>query len=401
LRNKASKNVKRLRKFVLTYMINLVNFRLRKLAAPDDLSRIREGDIMGKIRVGIIGTGFTVGIANAHIGGYKNIPECELTALYDLVPGRAKEFAEKNNANIPAYDDFNRFLEAVDAVSICTHNSAHTDMMEKCFAAGKHVICEKPLTATLADADNALALEKKYQGLVGMVVFNYREKPGIAQIKAMLDEGKLGKVFLFRYILGGNRIGNAKGVKLEWRMQKDLSGSGALADFGCHMLELADYLAGSSAGKISHVGCFAETFITQRADVKTGQPGAVTNDDTAVIIAKTEGGCLCSLTTSRLAVPHESIEICGEGGTISHILQTGTLTAHLKEHNGPFTSRPEVIDIDQKYNNNAGHTGVLREFINCILTGEKPVRSLEHGHYIQRVLDALERSIETNSMIEV
>ena len=358
---------------------------------------------MEKIRVGIIGTGITIGIARTHVRGYAQIEDCLLTALYDIVPERAHGYVEKLQLeNVTVCDDLATFLMAVDAVSICTHNSSHVELMEQCLAAGKHVITEKPLADTLKDAEKALAFEERYPGLVSMVVFNYREKPGIACIRDLLEEGKLGRIFYFRYILGGNRIGNAEGVGLEWRMQKKLSGSGALADFGCHMLELVDYLASPSAGKIRQVGCFTETFVRQRAHMETGVQTEVTNDDASVIIAKTEGGCLCSLTACRLAIPYEAIEICGEGGSISHILQSDSISTHFKPYNGAFSSmQPEQIRIDEKYQKLSGHMGVLNEFINCIKTGAKPYRSVSHGYYIQSLLDALERSAQTGTLIEV
>jgi len=353
-----------------------------------------------KIKVGIIGTGFTIGIAKPHINGYKQIEDCALTGLYDIVPGRARDFGEKHGLEIPVYDDFESFIAAVDAVSICTHNSDHVATAEKCLAAGKHVIIEKPLASTLEEAKKALEFEKKYPNQVSMVVFNYWEKPGIAQIKKFVDEGKLGKIFVFRYMLGGNRLGN-KNVKLEWRMQKELSGGGALADFGCHMLELADYLAGPSMGKITSVGCFAETFITARDD-GAGNLAKVSNDDAAVIIANTEGGCLCSITACRMQVPYECIEIIAEGGTISHVVNTNTMTTHFKPFNDAYgNNKPEVIEIPTFNFNESGQLGVLREFVHAIKTGERPKRNIEHGYFVQKLLDALERSLETKTLVEV
>jgi len=354
---------------------------------------------MEKIRVGIMGTGFTVGIAKAHINACEAIEDCTVTAMYDVVPGRAKEFAEKFNlGHIPICNSFEDFFAAVDAVCICTHNSVHIESMEKCLAAGKHVICEKPLATSLEEAKKALAFEEKYPDLVKMVVFNYREKPGIAQIKEYIDQGKLGKIFLFRYILGGNRIGNAN-IGLEWRMQKNLSGTGALADFGCHMLELVDYLV--DMGKINQVACFTETFVKERAHLESGTPTTVSNDDATVIIAKTDNGCLCSLTACRLEVPYECIEICGEGGTLSHVLQNDIITTHFKPFNAAFASPPEKVKVEEKHLAMSGHIGILNEFVNCIKTGEKPQRNIELAYYIQKLLDALEQSAETKQFVEV
>lgn len=356
---------------------------------------------MENVKVGIIGTGSTIGIARSHINGLKDVEDCTLAALYDIAPGRAQKYVDDLKLGIAAFDDFELFLKAVDAAIICTPNRFHVEIMEKCLAAGKHVICEKPLAHNLREAEKVLNFDKKYPDLVKMVVFNYREMPTVALVKDLIDEGKLGRIFMFRYIIGGNRIGDKDKVKLEWRMQKALSGTGALADFGCHVLDLIDYMVSPSMGKIKEVGCFCETFVNDRADIETGDIKKVSNDDLAVMIARTEGGCLCSITVCRLQIPYASIELIGEGGTISYMQQGEAITTHFKPLNGAFSSPPQQLVIDEKYKKMAGHVGVLSEFINCIKTGAKPVRNMEHGLYIQKLLDAYERSAETKTMIQV
>jgi predicted dehydrogenase len=355
-----------------------------------------------KIKVGIIGTGYTIGIAKAHVEGYANVEGCELVALHDIVPGRAGEYKAKEKLeNATAYDDLEAFLSAVDAVSVCAHNSAHVGLLEKCLAAGKHVIVEKPLADTLSEAKRALEIEKKYPGKVAMVVFNRRELPGIAYIKDAVDKGTLGKIFFFRYVIGGNRIGDAEKVKLEWRMQKNLSGSGTLADFVYHALDLADYIVCPSMGRITQVGCFTSIFTGERYGEQNNAKAEVTNDDAAVVIARTEGGALISITTCRHNVPQESVDVGGEGGTITHVIDHGTATTHFRPLNGSFTGPYETSPIGDEFKGPQKHAGVLGEFIRCIQTGARPSRSIERGYYIQKLTDALERSAATGTMIEV
>jgi len=353
------------------------------------------------IRAGIIGTGYTIGIAKAHIAGYAKVDGCTLVALHDIVPGRAAEYVAKENLEgVTAYDDLNAFLDAVDAVSVCAHNSAHVDLMERCLAAGKHVLVEKPLADTLAEAERGLRIAEKHPDLTSMVVFNRRELPGIAYVKDVLEKGTLGKVFFFRYVIGGNRIGDAEKVKLEWRMQRNLSGSGTLADFAYHALELADYLITPIMGRITQVGCFTNTFIHERTTEDTGVKAPVTNDDAATIIAKTQGGALISILTCRHNVPQESFDIGGEGGTITHIIGEDTVTVHFRPLNGSFSGPYETASITE-FKNLPGHAGVINEFISSIRTGDKPSRSVARGYRIQQITDALERSAETGMMVEV
>ena len=270
-----------------------------------------------RIKVGIIGTGYTVGIAKAHVEAYKNNHRVEIAGLYDIVPGRAAEWAEKNSLEgVRICSSLEELFSLVDAVSICTPNHTHVDLTIKAIEAGKHVLCEKPLSTSFEEAKKATECLKQHPDIVAMIGFNYRDTPAIKYIKQIIDEGKLGTIYTYRHELGGNRIANPKDVKLEWRMQEQLSGTGALADFGSHMLDLADYLLSSSHGKFVEVGAMVNTFIKERTVIDGEQKGIVTNDDCAVFNAIMESGTLLSFVSSRLGVPSAILEIVGEGGML-------------------------------------------------------------------------------------
>ncbi|NLS84586.1 MAG: Gfo/Idh/MocA family oxidoreductase [Ruminococcaceae bacterium] len=114
---------------------------------------------MKKIKVGIVGTGYTVGIANNHVNGYLACKtDCELVALYDIVPGRAAQWAKEKNLSVKICDTFDALLDEVDAVSVCTPNYAHVPLVIRALERGKHVLCEKPLSTSAAICEDAVRL---------------------------------------------------------------------------------------------------------------------------------------------------------------------------------------------------------------------------------------------------
>lgn len=358
---------------------------------------------MSKIRVGIIGTGYTVGIARAHVEAYNVNERTELTALYDIIPGRAAEWAQKSSLRgVKICESLEEIFSMVDAVSICTPNSTHVELTIKAIEAGKHVICEKPFATSYEEGKRAVEYQKNHPGIVALIGFNYREIPAIKYIKKLIDDGIIGRVFICRQELGGTRIADPTGVKLEWRMQEKLSGTGALADFGCHMLDLADYLLSGSQGKISEVSAMLNTFITQRTIIGEDRKGPVTNDDCAVFNAKMQGGALLSFVSSRIGVPRQMMEIVGEGGMIVFSGKKDQVEIMLKDKKSGYgNARFEVIDVPNEFKGEEGHKGLVNEFTAAILDGKPVVRSLERGLYIQYLLDMLKKSADEGRVVKL
>lgn len=354
-----------------------------------------------KIKVGIVGTGYTVGIAGNHVQGYLSCAQdCELVAMYDIVPGRAAQWAKEKELNVMICDSYDQLLDQVDAVSICTPNYAHVPMAIRALEKGKHVLCEKPLSTEEESCAQAVRYAKSTDR-VKMIGFSYRGIPAVRWMREYIESGKFGTVFTWRETLGGCRIANPD-VKLEWRMQQDLSGSGALADFGCHMIDLCDWTLQKVCGDIQAVQGFTNCAIPQREQIFQQGRGAVTNDDSAVFNMQFESGALASFVASRLGVLRHTIEVYGEGGMmLFRDDRPGEIELWPKEKNGSYSGKPELFQVPEELVTEPWFNAEIAEFIACIKTGKQPQRSFERALYVQRILDKITQSAQTGHTVEM
>lgn len=363
------------------------------------------------IRIGIIGCGETIGIAKLHIQAYERIPQAEITAMYDLIPGRAEAYIEQFGLkDCRACASLDELWEMTDAVSICTPNATHSELAAAAMRAGKHVLCEKPFAPDSAECREAMNYAR-LTGKVAMIGLCYRDIPGFVYMKKLLDEGVIGRVFFVREEQGGDRIADP-GVKLEWRMQRDLSGPGAVADFGSHMMDICDYLLRDHCGPIREVTCKLSTCIKEREVIgKPGKMGRVTNDDVAMWIARTEDGTLESFTASRIGSVF-MLEIVGEGGKmIFNGSEPFKLTLQLKDKNGGYSQPARVLDCPPEcFGPDADCPRIpfqinfyyeIRQFINAIESGADTSLTFERGLYIQKLIDACQRSAECGQTVLV
>ena len=361
---------------------------------------------MGKIRVGIIGTGYTVGIAMSHIKAYQAIDDAEITAYYDIIPGRAEQFLKDHGVSGGQIcSSLNELLGKVDAISICLPNNRHMETAKAALDAGKHFICEKPLATSWEEGKKFVDYFNGHKNkVVAMMGFHLRNSPHIRYIKQILDEGKIGRIYSVIQQTGGSRIADPIGVKREWRMDRQQSGAGAIPDFGSHMLDLACYLLSEQNGRICRVQCFKNTFITERPAIDGSGNLPVTNDDAAVFSAMTDKGTLCSFYTCRIGMPYTAIHITGDGGMLCYDNRNNKkLGIQLKDKKGGYASPMEYKDIPPNFFDMDGHKGLALEFINTIKSGKwsNYSRNVEHGLYIQYLLDKVDEAADKGCSITV
>ena len=189
-----------------------------------------------KLKIGIIGTGW---IADVHMESYLRMPDVEIVAGADLIPGKAEAFFKKHGVEgARSYNSDVEMLAAekdLDGVSICTYNTQHAPCAIHALEAGVNVMLEKPFTVTVEEAIEVMKAEKK-SGKILTIGFQPRLDPNMQQIKKIVESGELGKIY---YIQTGG--GRRRGIPTPFGttfIQKDTGGIGALGDIGCYSLDM-------------------------------------------------------------------------------------------------------------------------------------------------------------------
>lgn len=188
-----------------------------------------------KVRVGIIGTGW---IADAHIAAYKQMPDVEIVAGADLIPGKAEAFFKKHEMEgVQCFLSHKDMIDNIelDAVSVCTYNRTHAECAIYALNHGLHVLLEKPMCVTIEEAVEIRKAEKA-SGKVLSIGFQPRFDPNMQMIKKIVESGELGKVY---YIQTGG--GRRRGIPTPFGtsfIEDQTAGIGALGDIGCYSLDM-------------------------------------------------------------------------------------------------------------------------------------------------------------------
>lgn len=307
----------------------------------------------------------------------------------------------------------------IDVIDICTPGDSHAEIALAALAAGKHVLCEKPLANTTAEADEmATAAEQaRAQGVRSMVGFTYRRVPAVSLMKQLIDEGAVGTIRHIRGHYLQDWIIDPE-FPLVWRLQKDKAGSGALGDIGAHIMDMAQFVTGQ---RITGVAAQTETFITERPlqesiggeggklDAHGGaETGQVTVDDAAIVLARTDGGALATFEATRFATGRKNrivLEINGSAGSLAFNFEQMNYLEHFDLAQGDragFT-RIQVTEPTHPYVSawwppghglgyEHGFVNQARDFLAAVADGTDPTPSFADGAQVQRLLDAVERS---------
>ncbi len=193
----------------------------------------KEIDATKKLKVGIIGTGW---IAESHIQQYNVMPDVEVVAMADLIPGKAEAFKEKwgVKGDVRFYPDHKSMIdnEELDAVSVCTYNATHAECTIYALEHGINVLLEKPMCVTLDEAADIVKAEKK-SGKILSIGFQPRYDANMQMIKKIVESGTLGEIY---YIQTGG--GRRRGIPNSTFIEKRTAGIGALGDIGCYSLDM-------------------------------------------------------------------------------------------------------------------------------------------------------------------
>lgn len=395
------------------------------------MTQPHQGDEAGKppLGVGMVGYAF---MGAAHSQGWRtagrvfDLPmDPVLAAVCGRDAGAVRAMADRHGW-AAAETDWRALIERddVDLVDICTPGDSHAEIALAALAAGKHVLCEKPLANTVEEAEamTAAAAAARERGQLAMVGFNYRRVPATALARRMVAEDRLGALRHVRVTYLQDWLVDPE-FPLTWRLRKESAGSGALGDLGAHIVDLAQYLVGEP---VVGVSALTETFVRERplpAGASSGLGhagdgggrGAVTVDDAALFTGRFASGAIASFEATRFATGRKNslrIELNGERGSLAFDLERlNELSYH--DHTEPGTHagfrRILVTEPDHPYldawwppGHGLGyeHTFVhqARDLVHAIASGTAPEPSFADGLQVQRVLAAVEESAAKNSV---
>jgi len=264
-----------------------------------------------EVGIGIAGYGM---MARAHSYAYTVAPvmrSLPIKPRLRMISGRDKEKVSKA-ASAYGFEgwtaDWRDLLDRrdVDIIDICTPPGTHTEIATAAAAAGKAVICEKPLAVTFAQAASAVEAVHR-AGVLNAVGFNYRRLPAVSLMKRMIDEGAVGSPRLVRAVWLSDEFVDPA-IPFDWRFDRSTGGT-TIADLGSHLIDMATWMAGG----IAEVCGQSETFVRRRSN------RAVTVDDASSALARFESGALGVFEMARVAVRRPcdfTIEVNGDAGTL-------------------------------------------------------------------------------------
>ncbi|MHB9026567.1 MAG: Gfo/Idh/MocA family protein [Armatimonadota bacterium] len=269
------------------------------------------------IRLGIIGTG---GMANSHATHFQAMRGVKITACCDISAERVADFAAKHGIK-RTYTDYRDMLnyEALDAITNVTPDAMHADISLAAIELGLHVLCEKPLATSLADAQK-MADAAKRAGVINMVNFSYRNSCGAQKAAEVIRRGDIGRVihvessYLQSWLVSlawGNWRENPAWL---WRLSTKHGSAGTLGDIGCHIYDLTTLLCGD----IAEIDARLQTFDKNIPGNKIGDYVFDANDSFIATVRFADGG-LGTIHSSRWATGHGNslrVRVFGDEGAI-------------------------------------------------------------------------------------
>lgn len=386
---------------------------------------------MKKMNIGLIGAGF---MAKAHSIAYAGMPMFFWPApalpvkklIADVDDPMAKEGMEKFGFESYTTDWHDIISNPdIDVVDICTPNNVHAEIAIAAANAGKHILCEKPLSLTPQEAKE-MYLAAKTNSVTTMVAFNYRKTPAVQLAKKYIDEGAIGDILDFRgtYLQDWSA---APESPLSWRFQKAICGTGALGDIGTHVVDMIRFLVGDFAS----VNARTATYIKDRP-VQEGSADSLGNargsqgtprkkvdvDDQCIFMIECKNGAFGSIEATRNAWGRNNyitFEIHGSRGSLYFNYE------HRDELQVCFADDPEdrrgfrtvYTGPNHPYGVNLwpipalgiGYTETkiveTYDFFKAIADGTEAAPNFRDGYAVELISDAIIRSAQTRTWTPV
>ncbi|WP_205927949.1 Gfo/Idh/MocA family protein [Rhizobium terricola] len=336
---------------------------------------------MAPIRLLVLGTG---GMANTHGLNFSTIPDVTLVGAVDVDIAKVRAFAARHD--IP--NTFTSLEEAIawgefDAATNVTPDRIHHPTTLALLAAGKHVMCEKPLAETYSKAEE-MAVAAERSGLVNMVNLTYRNVAQVQKARQMVVDGEIGRVrhveasYLQSWLVSkawGDWMTESQWL---WRLSTRHGSNGVLGDVGIHILDFAGF---GAATEIDHVFTRLKTF-EKAAGNRIGEYDLDANDS-FIMTAEFTNGAIGVIHASRWATGHLNelrLRVHGDKGALEviHRPDGSTLRACLKEDvEKAIWQEIPVEPVETNY----------QKFVAAIRDGHGQQPDFRHAANLQRVLD--------------
>lgn len=345
-----------------------------------------------RVRVGVIGAG-NIAVLR-HLPAFKRCEEegtAELVAVADPVEPVARAAAAR--FGVPhAFADYQELLALpLDAVSICTPNVYHEPITLAAIAAGKHVLCEKPLAMDHAGA-RRMHEAAEAAGIKTAVNFRYRFIPSAWFARDLIAAGELGEIYhIYANYFNGSLADPA--TPMAWRQARAESGTGALGDLTSHIIDLCRYWVGEIAAVQGHL----RTFTTERP-APGGGMSQVDVDDAATCLFRFANGAEAVVNSSRNALGHNNyqrIEVYGTKGSLIYEIEKADVGGdRLQLCLGAAQARYNAyatVPVPPTYL--AGNPErAMTDFVAAIRADTPMTPDFADGMHCQEVLDAAEAS---------
>lgn len=353
------------------------------------------------LRMGIIGCG---GIGRCvHAPFFSSETRVDVVAVCDIIPDRVAQFRDEFFPKADIYTNYRKLLarKDIDAVDICTPNYLHSEITVAAFAAGKHVMCEKP-DAVSPEKAMAMKTASEKAGKLLMVMRNNRFSDPSVYAKRYIESGKMGEIYAGR--CGWQRKRGIPG-KGGWFTTKAKAGGGPLIDLGVHMIDLAIWLMGNPRP----VAVSGNTF-RKFADVKdvkadsvhskfgdTVADGIFDVEDLAMGQIRFDNGAVLQIEfswASNIKVENRYVELRGTEAGLTW--RDGDFIEVYAEEDG------QLVDIKPGSKlQDQGHARNLRNFVDVLLEGAKPCFKPQQGVDVIKILAALYKSAKTGAEVRI
>lgn len=374
------------------------------------------------LNIGMIGYGF---MGRAHSNAYHKVshffPELKHKPVLKAACARSAEKI-KSFADQWEYEswetDWRKLVDRkdIDVIDICTPNNTHLEIALAAAAAGKMILCEKPLAMNGAEGKKMVEAVEKAK-VPNMVWYNYRRVPAVTLAKQLIDDGRLGRIFHYRAKFLQDWTINPElpqgGTGL-WRLDVAAAGSGVTGDLLAHCIDAALW----HNGPITEVCAMTETFVKERQHNLTGKKEKVGIDDACAFLCRFANGSLATFESTRYARGHKALytfEINGEHASIAwdlhdlHRLQyfdhrdegivRGWRSVHVSDGDQPYMGKWWVPGLQIGYEHSFVHQ--VADFLAGLDSGKPASPTFRDAQETQLVVDAVLSSAKERKWLSV